>query len=292
MKGLLIINHFLNTDKFNTLHKFILETADKQGIKLDIMTNLECMVDISCRQENLDKYEFILFWDKDILLARYLEKMGHKLFNCSKAIEICDNKALTHVELSNCGIDMPKTIIAPMTYSNIGYTDTSFLDQVVSKIKFPMIVKERCGSFGMQVYMVNTYKELEELLMTKEVNSLIFQEYIASSKGRDIRLQVVGDEVVTSMYRYSDNDFRANITNGGKAKKYTPTKTQCDIAVKVCKQLGVSFAGVDMLFGENDKPIVCEVNSNAHFVNIYNCTGVNTCEYIFDYIKDNIKNNI
>ncbi len=114
---------------------------------------------------------------------------------------------------------------------------------------------------------------------------MLFQEFIHSSKGKDLRLQVVGSQVVAAMYRYSDNgDFRANITGGGKMKPYEPTQKQIDLAVESCKILGLDFAGVDILFGKDNEPIVCEVNSNAHFKNIYDCTGVNVADSILAYI--------
>ncbi|HKM00280.1 MAG TPA: hypothetical protein VJZ06_10255 [Mobilitalea sp.] len=39
-----------------------------------------------------------------------------------------------------------------------------------------------------------------------------------------------------------------------------------------------------MLFGEDDKLLVCEVNSNAHFKNIYDCSGVNAADAIISHI--------
>ena len=45
------------------------------------------------------------------------------------------------------------------------------------------------------------------------------------------------------------------------------------------------FAGVDMLFDEDGSPILCEINSNAHMKNIYECTGVDVVEHIIRYIK-------
>ena len=53
--------------------------------------------------------------------------------------------------------------------------------------------------------------------------------------------------------------------------------------------MNLDFAGVDILFGENDEPILCEVNSNAHFKNILDCTGVNVAQCILDYIIGDIK---
>lgn len=52
--------------------------------------------------------------------------------------------------------------------------------------------------------------------------------------------------------------------------------------------MGADFSGVDLLFGDNDEPIICEVNSNAHIKNVFDCTGIDVSEYIFDYILERI----
>ena len=115
------------------------------------------------------------------------------------------------------------------------------------------------------------------------------QEYVESSKGKDVRIHVVGGKVVTAMERVNENDFRANITNGGSMKKYTPTKEQEKMAVKVCEKLKLDFAGVDIMFGKEGEPVLCEVNSNAHFKNIYDCTKVNVADEIMKFIKKDCK---
>lgn len=51
-------------------------------------------------------------------------------------------------------------------------------------------------------------------------------------------------------------------------EQYNPTQKQQDMALNVCRTLGLDFAGVDLMFGENDEPIFCEVNSN-HTLRIY-----------------------
>lgn len=289
MNGWLITNAFLNSNKFNEINLWLLEAAKKQGIDLVIKTNTDILplLDDKLKKQTMQSFnpEFVLFWDKDIRLAKYLEDKGYTLFNNSAGIAACDDKSLTHLILQNEGIPMPKTILAPMTYSNVGYTSLDFLEEIKTEIGFPLILKECFGSFGMQVYKIDTFDEL--VAKTKELEGIpiLFQEYIESSSGRDVRLQVVGNQVVAAMYRYSDNgDFRANITNGGKMKPYDPTKQQIEVALQSCRALGLDFAGVDILFGENEEAIVCEVNSNAHFKNIYDCTGVNVADAIMEYI--------
>ncbi|MCR5106985.1 MAG: RimK family alpha-L-glutamate ligase [Lachnospiraceae bacterium] len=297
-RGLLITNSFLISDKFNELYVYLTQAAKKLGIFLDHISNSDLLSIYSGSEASYEKkmitrktaiplkeYDFVLFWDKDIRLARSLEKMGLRVYNSSDAIEICDDKSLTCERLSG-KIKMPLTIMAPMTYSNTGYTDYKFLDLVETELKYPLIIKECFGSFGYQVYLAGSREDAVKIISSIKY-PFLFQEYIDNSKGRDIRLQVVGDRVIASMLRTNPDDFRANITNGGSMSEYNPSAEECEMALRACKLLGMDFAGVDILFGR-DTPILCEINSNAHFKNIYSCTGVNVAESILEYIIKDI----
>ena len=119
---------------------------------------------------------------------------------------------------------------------------------------------------------------------------MIFQKYISESAGRDIRINMVGGEPVAAMLRENSHDFRANVTNGGSMRPYTPDDRQIEIARKACRILKLDFAGVDLLFGANGEPLLCEVNSNAHVVNIHACTGINVADRIMEYIRQKVEN--
>ena len=285
MKGFLVVNEFLNQQKFNEIHTWLLQAAARLDIDMKLCTNADLLIDIDLQPKQIET-DFILFWDKDIRLAYYLEQLGYPVFNRAGAIEICDDKSLTHLTLMKEGIPMPRTLIAPKTFDNIGYTNYHFLEKAAERLGYPMVVKECFGSFGQQVYLAHDFDTLTEQVKTIGTRPMLFQQYIPSSYGRDIRLQVVGDKVIASMLRYSDHgDFRANLSIGGKMKPYVPTKQQSELALNCCTIIGLDFAGVDMLFDENGKMLVCEVNSNAHFKNIYDCTGVNAADEILKHIK-------
>lgn len=290
MTGWLIVNEFLQSNKFNEIHSWLVEAAKKQGVILEQKTNAQLLIDLSSpvyREKSPSSGpDFVLFWDKDIRLARHMELLGYPVFNSAEAIGICDDKSLTHQLLMKGDIPMPRTIIAPMTYSNIGYTNTSFLSEVAVRLGFPMVVKECFGSFGQQVYLLHSLEELKEKVKALGSKPFLFQKFVTSSRGRDIRLQVVGGEVIASMYRYSVNgDFRANLTIGGRMEAHKPTLREKELALRCCEIIGLDFAGVDLLFGEDELPLVCEVNSNAHFKNIYDCTGVNAADAIISHIR-------
>ena len=286
MKGLLIVNEFLASNKFNEIHAWLLESAKKYGIDMELRTNAQLLIDILAPPiERLA--DFILFWDKDIKLASYLEQLGYPVYNSAHAIEVCDDMALTHLALMNKDIPMPRTLIAPKTFDNIGYTNLDFLEEVGRRLGYPMIIKECFGSFGQQVYLVNSLEEARGRMALIGAKPVLFQEFISSSFGKDLRLQVVAGKVIASMYRYSENgDFRANLSIGGKMLPYEPTERQVELALRCCEVIGLDFAGVDLLFGEKEEPIVCEVNSNAHFKNIYDCTGVNAADAIMEHIRN------
>lgn len=283
MTGWLIVNGFLHSQKFDELADLFMNAARKHQISLQIVKNSDLLVENS--QSQTEYPDFVIFWDKDILLAKYLEQKGVAVFNSSEAIAVCDDKRKSHLACLKYNLPVPKTIFAPMTYSGIGFTDYEFLKEIEKELSFPIVVKEAFGSFGAQVYLAKDEDALQEIVKTCSTTEILFQEYIEESKGRDIRLQVVGENVIGCMYRYSENDFRANLTNGGKMKPYTPTREECELAIKATQATGAVFAGVDLLFGK-DGPVVCEVNSNAHFKNLLDCTGIDTSEKIIQYILE------
>lgn len=278
----LVVNGYIHTEKFKQLFDWLVQAAAKQHCLLEIKTNTQLLMALDQHLKD-QRPLFVIFWDKDVRLARLLEKNGLRLYNSANSIEICDDKSRTYIELYSSGIRMPRTIIAPKTFRPQGYPRLDFPKQVEARLTYPMVLKECFGSFGQQVYLIHNRQEMEKCFVQIKNRPCLFQEYIASSKGRDIRIQMVGSQAVASMYRYHVSDFRANITGGGSMKPYEPDSRQLEMAQAVMRELKLDFAGIDILFGQNEEPVLCEVNSNAHFINLYHCTGINAADNIVKY---------
>jgi len=282
MLGWLIVNGFLESKKFDEIYSFLKNASRCVGITLEIKTNVELMNSLD--DQYMIKPDLVLFWDKDVYLAKRLEGLGIRLFNSAASVEICDNKILTALTLQG-NVKTPKTVIAPKTFEGVGYTKKDFLKKAIEILSLPMVIKEAYGSFGQQVYLAKTLSEAEAIVDKLGHKEFLLQEFVKTSEGRDVRVNVVGGKVVSSMLRYNENDFRSNITNGGSMKKYDISPAWANAAVKACETIGLDFAGVDVMFGENDEPMICEVNSNPHFTGTLRYLGVNLAETIFDYIK-------
>ena len=288
-RGLLIINAFLDTSAVRETYDSLLAGAKRAGTEMKLATNADfftCLDSglVKAKPENdPDDADFILFWNKDVFLARALERMGHRLYNCADAIEACDNKALTFEMLQGL-CKMPPTIKIPMTFNTIGYDDLSFEEHIGRELGYPYVIKECLGSYGGQVYMADDTETARSILKKIEGKDCIAQKYVSTSHGRDLRAYVVGEKVVAAMVRSNDNDFRSNIANGGKAVSYDIKEDQERMAVAAVKGLGLDFAGVDILFGDGDEPVLCEVNSNAQFKALRDVTGIDITDALFQYI--------
>ncbi|MBQ4094280.1 MAG: RimK family alpha-L-glutamate ligase, partial [Oscillospiraceae bacterium] len=105
MQGVLITNHYVRSEKFKALFAMLMQAADDAGIGLRRQTNFETLTDGFA-----ERPDFVLFWDKDVRLARELERQGHRLFNSAAAIEACDDKSRTHTLMQKAGIRCPETV--------------------------------------------------------------------------------------------------------------------------------------------------------------------------------------
>ena len=295
MYGWIIYNGALRITKIETLVARLSTRAKEKGMTLELVKNNELLPSYGSKGEAtlktlnpLKKPEFIVFWDKDIFLAKHLEMMGFKLFNSREAIEICDNKALTQLKLANLGIPMPKTLVGPFVFHKQNLSDR-YIDQVFETLGPSVILKESHGSFGMQVYKVDDPQAFREKVEAIGNNPFIMQEYIETTFGRDVRVNIIGNKIVGAMERQSSEDFRANITLGGVGKVVQLTEMQEQLALNAHQALGLDFSGIDLLYGENDAPILCEVNSNVNYLSYEDLSGLDFSGLLIDYIEKQVK---
>ncbi len=272
MKQILLVkNAYWHSASMDRMEARLCAAFRSRGAVLRTVTNGSLPLTVGLPGTPLPGADAVLFWDKDLPLAGALERRGLPVFNPSSAIALCDDKALTHLALSGL-LPMPGTLICPTTFPTAGYPDKSFLDRAEAAFGYPMVLKEGCGSLGTGVYLCRSRKEADALLDRLAGRSLLLQAFIASSAGRDKRLYMVGGRCAGAILRRNPTDFRANLALGGSAEAYDPTPEETALCRKACEALGLVFAGVDLLDGP-DGPLLCEVNSNAHFTGLEKATG-------------------
>ncbi len=275
-KGAVLINAFSGIGEHQALR--LQEEFLKRGVELPIIKNQLGAVPLDL--------DYCVFLDKDIYTAKLLERRGVRLFNSASAIEVCDDKMLTYIALKDEASE-PLTLSSSFTYRSTPVADEE-IDFIVNALSLPLVFKLNKSSLGAGVFLVSSREELKSYVEKFRLVPHVYQKYIAHSKGRDVRVIVVGDKVVAQMTRVNENDFRSNVELGGSAVPCEIDEATRKEAVKVSKILGLDYCGIDFLFDENGSPFVCEVNSNAFFRGIESVSGVNVAGCYAEYILANV----
>ena len=154
----------------------------------------------------------------------------------------------------------------------------------------PVVIKLLEGTQGIGVILAPDKKVAEAIIETLQSTkqNVLIQQFIAESRGRDIRALVVGDRVVGAMRRSAQGDeFRSNVHRGGSVEPVELSPEYEQTAVRAAQIMGLRVAGVDMLEG-NDGPLVMEVNSSPGLEGIERATELDIAGAIIDYIANQV----
>ena len=286
MTGIIITNQDIGHNAYKI--KRFTEEGKKLGISLLHFINDGSLAVIKDNNivVKLPKCDFIIYLDKDIYLARILERNGYRLFNNADFIKMCDDKMLTNIMCSNLGINMPKTIAGPLFYSpTLKEENLKFLDVVIEELGLPLVMKKVYGSLGLGVFLVDNKEQLISLYKENCRQPLQFQEYIASSYGKSLRVLIIDGKVVGAFQRYNTEDFRSNYGSTASSKEFKLNGKFLELATKISNEFDIEYAGIDFLFGENNEPILCEINSNAFFEEFEKITKINVAKLFMEMVK-------
>lgn len=148
----------------------------------------------------------------------------------------------------------------------------------------PLVMKLLSGTQGIGVMLVRDAKEAGPIIDTlSELDQMICLQKYLPNPGEDIRVFIVGNDVVGAMKRRAAaHEWRSNIHIGGQGFAHTLSNSEAETALKAAEAVGVEIAGVDLISVEN-QPYVIEVNASPGFHGLLNATGVNAAEKIAEY---------
>ena len=290
MNGIIIHNQEIGHNQYK-IDRFT-EEFNKLNVHVDVFVNNGTLAAIENNDVviNLPKADFVLYLDKDIYLARLLEKAGYRLFNKADFLKFCDDKMLTFIGCANKGIKMPKTIAGPLVYSTLKPSNYEFLDKVINELGLPMVVKKVYGSLGEGVYLVKTKEELKNLYTEIARNPIVFQEYIPSSFGKSIRVLIIDGKVFGAFIRKNDRDFRSNFGDNADGEPLTNGEKYLSFAEDIADKLNIEYAGIDLLVCQDGSPILCEINSNAFFEEFEKVTHLNVAKAYAEMVIKKVSN--
>lgn len=213
--------------------------------------------------------------DFGVLLLNHLELMGVPTTLSAPGLSTARNKFATMQKLRAAGLRIPESFLVA---SKIKAGD------VIEQSPPPLILKLLSGTQGVGVMKVEKVSDVGPIIDTLvELKQLILIQSYVPNPGEDLRMFVVGDEVVGAMVRKaSPNEWRSNIHLGGVGVLYQNTEAEGEMAVRAAKAVGLEIAGVDMIMSK-DGPYLIEVNASPGFKGLMKATDVDVPGKIIDY---------
>ncbi|MEM1557346.1 MAG: lysine biosynthesis protein LysX [Thermoproteota archaeon] len=222
---------------------------------------------------------------KSLHFSNYLEGVGIRPVSSFKTLQTAGNKLFTSMALIKNGVKTPTTVLS--------FSYQSALNSL-NKVGYPAVLKPVVGSWGRLISLIGDRYSAEAILEDRQYMSPLYQIYYiqdyVEKPGRDIRVTVIGGEIVSAIYRISPPDqWKTNIALGGKSEKAEVDSELAEIVLKATEAVGGEFVGVDVLESPKEGYLVNEVNPTPEFRGSMEATGVNIPEKVIKYLVSLIR---
>lgn len=289
MKGIILTNAFWCNDDSLYQARRLVDEFEKLDVQVEIKRNDDFDIIIDKGIKNaLGNYDFCIYLDKDNYVLKGLVESGTTVFNNYESIIKCDDKVLTLIELAKEGIPVPKTIPSLLCYENKYQISDKIINKIENELGYPLVLKLNRGSLGAGVFLIEDRKQLVEYVNKYKTQPHHYQRCIKDSVGIDVRVIVVGGEVIGGMERKAKSGLVANVARGGSAKKIDLSPKLKEYAKRIAKILNLDYCGIDFLY-ENNSYVVIEVNSNAFFSEFEKVTGINVAQRYAQHVVKKLK---
>lgn len=268
----------------NMCNSYTCKRLEEEAKSLNIEMNtigvcdtIICENKILHKANQLDKVDFLINRHKHGHIKDRLNSLAKKSYNNLSSFNTYLDKFSQLENISSSHFLKPKYFLAS--------ADKSF-EEVSKILSDPFVIKGLDGSEGDQVYLIKSEEDLKKIRTFYGIDKeFLFEEFIESSFGRDIRMYAIKGKIKAAMLRKSNMDFRANFALGAEVSPYDISPKMEKISEDIYKITGLDFVGIDLLFGR-DNFYFCEVNVMAGIKGIEKATGTNIAREILLSIKE------
>ncbi|MEK5069479.1 ATP-grasp domain-containing protein [Sporosarcina sp. FSL K6-1508] len=237
--------------------------SEKLGIELHLLVEDE--------KPNSDA-DFILFRGRDTTRAAKFESEGFRLFNRAEVNRIANDKLRTFELATLLGV--PAVL-------------TSRIRSIEEIASYPCVLKTVDGHGGNEVFLCNSAADAELFFTKFPDRKLIVQPFIESS-ARDIRVFMVGNEVVGAVKRTGNGSFKSNYTLGGSVEKYILSSWQKKDAKTISKAIKSDYVGIDFLLLPDGRWLLNEIEDPVGARSLYTTHEFSVAEKLMGYIEEKI----
>jgi [lysine-biosynthesis-protein LysW]--L-2-aminoadipate ligase len=264
--------------------KWIFAALEKRGIDYERLDDRTISFDLDDPQpwRAFDAVlERSISFTSGLNALRVLNAFHVPTVNTAAVAEICGDKLTTSAMLASAGVPQPHNVVA--------FTPEAAL-AAIEDFGYPVVLKPVVGSWGRLLAKINDRDAAEAILehkaMLGSVQHSVFyiQEYI-TKPGRDIRAIVVGERVLTAIYRKSEH-WITNTARGGEGELCPVTPEIEALCLQAAAAVGGGVLAVDLVEHPEKGLIVNELNHTMEFHTAQPISGVDIAGEIVSYVMD------
>lgn len=252
------------------LQNLLLRLVLREDLTIGIINNART---IYFKHEIVAKPDFAVVRTIEPLLSTHLEACSVLVFNSSAIAHICNNKAHTHHHIADLAVPMVDTIF--MKTENVSEQPP---------MTYPFVIKETTGRGGAQVYLIETPHDWTQCISNLSTHDIIIQACNVQL-GKDIRVFVVGREIIGAVLRESTEDFRANFKLGGTARWYELHDKEISLIQKIINYFDFDMVGIDFLIGLDGELLFNEIEDIVGSRILSAVSDINILEQYVSHIK-------
>lgn len=228
--------------------------------------------------------DFVVFRAIHPLLSRQIEQMGIPVFNNAKVAEICNDKARTYQYVEQLGIPMIETVFCKKEQLMDCFTrcliDTAYVFKAVA------------GHGGSQVFLYQKGSANEQQQKKAICEGLKDQDFVCQpltgSRCQDLRVYVIGKEVIAAVLRTAKEGFKSNYSLGGVVRLYQLNESELATVHKIMNLFELGLVGIDFLIGDDGSLIFNEIEDVVGARMLYQVSDINLVGRYLDYIISKI----
>ena len=274
IKGYLIYTEY-ESKRNDFFVKELISSAKKFDIDLSLLIYERISVDsgnIFYDKKKMDIPRFVIQRVMSYHLTILLEGMGVKVFNSSKVGQIADNKYLTYVKMKEENIPVLKTIFQ--------------YDINEENIFYPNVTKPIDSKGGDRVFLNKDKVSYLESVKKYSYTNFILQE-VSGDVGKDLRVYVVGNEIVTAILRTSKDGFISNFCMGNDASLYELDSYETGMVKRIVNLINPDYVGIDFLFNK-DGIVLNEIENVVGARMVYSLTDINIADRYIRHILESL----
>lgn len=231
--------------------------------------------------------DFAINRSRNATISRQLENCGIRVFNSAEVTEICNNKGKNYEYLKGVVPFLPVKYNGKIIISDIVKNNMNVDSVMPEKLEYPYVIKSCAGHGGSQVFMVNNRDEEKQALeKLKDIPYLIQQ--CCSDLGKDVRIYIIGNEIVAAVLRTSKDSFKSNYSLGGKVEPYTLNNSEVDMVKSIIEKLPLDYAGIDFTF-HNGKAVFNEIEDAVGARMLYQVSDLDIVQIYVQYIVNQLQ---